>query len=156
MANGEIHPCIIISWPLNFRVCLWLKSALNLFPLSQEIFVECVHIVVQFSLCLNFLSLWCILTILCDWSGTRFQPGNNQHTVGLEMYSSYKHLLLLFIRVQEKPLPLAFQLSLTSCIKELSKKLIERMKTRKRLTFQRHRQLKLVTAWTVIKKRGHC
>ena len=48
---------------------------------------------------------------------------------------SYKHLLLLFIRVQEKPLPLAFQLSLTSCIKELSKKLIERMKTRKRLTF---------------------
>ena len=72
------------------------------------------------------------------------------------MYSSYKHLLLLFIRVQEKPLPLAFQLSLTSCIKELSKKLIERMKTRKRLTFQKHRQLKLVTAWTVIKNKGHC
>ena len=71
------------------------------------------------------------------------------------MYSSYKHFLLLFIRVQEKPLPLAFQLSLTSCIKELSKKLIEKMKTRTRLTFQKHHQLKLVTAWAMIKKKGH-
>ena len=64
-----------------------------------------------------------------------FNQETNNIPVGLEMYSSYKHLLLLFIRVQEKPLPLAFQLSLTSCIKELSKKLIERMKTKKRLTF---------------------
>ena len=127
-----------------------------MFTLSQEIFMQYVHIVIQFSLCLNFLSLSCILIIVCDCSGTGIQPGNKQHTVGLEMYSSYKHLLLLFIRVQEKPLPSAFQLSLKSCIKELSKKRIERMKMRKRLTFQKHHQLKLVTAWTVIKKKGHC
>ena len=119
---------------------------------SRNFYVMCSYCGSLFSLLKFFFPLMYThspMWLFRYWYSTRKQWN-------VEMYSSYRHLLLLFIRVQEKPLPLAFQLSLTSCIKELSKKLIERMKMRKRLTFQKHRQLKLVTAWTVIKKKGHC